>query len=256
MNSLLYRFVYRHMIKKKSKESFIAFKEALKFRRTSWQLWENYSHVAMDIGNFTQALEATKMVLDLTGNKRVDAGLLEKIMLLIEDRTSKPTDKSSNGVGDNSSMMPHDESRFQEGNESSREAELLFNMVGNILQQTIRSGGCENIWGLYARWYKIKGNLTMCAEALLKQVRSHQGSDLWHDQDRFRKFACASLQLCKVYMEIASSTGSRQELLMAEMHLRNSIKQGINFVDTDEFKDLQLCLDETRSMLPMTSEIF
>ncbi|MQM16363.1 hypothetical protein Taro_049319 [Colocasia esculenta] len=43
-----------HMIKKRSKESFIAFKEALKFRRSSWQLWENFSHVAMDVDNFTQ----------------------------------------------------------------------------------------------------------------------------------------------------------------------------------------------------------
>ena len=83
----------RHMIKKKSKESFIAFKEALKYkynfspwfnhalmhtpgplftntlfiallwptncfgdRRDSWQMWENYSHVALDVGNIGQVI--------------------------------------------------------------------------------------------------------------------------------------------------------------------------------------------------------
>jgi len=40
--------------------------------------------------------------------------------------------------------------------------------------QIVRNGGGAGIWGLYARWHKIKGNLTTCSEALLKQVRSYQ----------------------------------------------------------------------------------
>ncbi|PRQ55001.1 putative 43kDa postsynaptic protein [Rosa chinensis] len=44
-----------HMIKGKRKEAFIAFREALKFKRNSYQLWENYSHVALDVGNVAQA---------------------------------------------------------------------------------------------------------------------------------------------------------------------------------------------------------
>ncbi|XP_024041255.1 uncharacterized protein LOC18044936 isoform X1 [Citrus clementina] len=81
------------------------------------------------------------------------------------------------------------------------------------------------MWGLYARWLKSKGDLTMCSEALLKQVRSYQGSDLWKDRDRFKRFSYASLELCKVYMEISSSSGSRRELFAAEMHLKNVLKQ-------------------------------
>ena len=52
-----------------------------------------------------------------------------------------------------------------------------------------------------------------------------QGSDLWKDRDRFKIFAQASLELCKVYMEISSSTGSHRELRAAEMHLKSIIKQ-------------------------------
>lgn len=52
-----------------------------------------------------------------------------------------------------------------------------------------------------------------------------QGSDLWKDKDRFKKFAQSSLELCKVYAEISVSTGSRRELLAAEMHLKNIIRQ-------------------------------
>ncbi|KDO37633.1 hypothetical protein CISIN_1g0395232mg, partial [Citrus sinensis] len=77
-----------HMIKNKSKEAFIAFKEALKLKRNGWQLWENYSHVALDVGNIGQALEAVQMVLNITNNKRIDTELLERIVLNLEGRTS------------------------------------------------------------------------------------------------------------------------------------------------------------------------
>ncbi|KAH0460323.1 hypothetical protein IEQ34_010986 [Dendrobium chrysotoxum] len=239
-----------HMINKKSKAAFIAFKEALKFRRSSWQLWENYSHVAVDIGNFHQALEAIKMVLDLSSNKRVDIELLDKMLAKIEEYASRSSpsfhatkdqdicasqeDSDMYSCGDSENLVPAFE---------GREKDLLVSIFGNVLQQIIKNGGGgEEIWGLYARWHKMEGDLAMCSEALLKQVRAYQGSDLWHDLARFKKFAQASLRLCDVYMEIASSNGGRRELFAAEMHLRNSVKQAVSFSDTKEFADLQAYL--------------
>lgn len=126
-----------------------------------------------------------------------------------------------------------------------------------------------------------------------------QGSDTWKDKDRFQKFAKASLELCTVYMEISSSTGSVKELFTAEMHLKNIIKQarylfysfwcfiveknqkrtlvfvcfGLarhphlviffliyysysqaqSFSDTEEFRNLQACLDEVKIKLESPS---
>ncbi|KAJ6792838.1 tetratricopeptide repeat protein 27-like protein [Iris pallida] len=231
-----------HMMKKNSKPAFVAFKEALKFRRNSWQLWENFSQVALDIGNFSQALEATKMVLDLSKNKQVDVELLDTVMRKVEESTSNSAVFSTQDAGGN-----------EVTSEESRENELLMDMLGNILTQVVRNGGGNDIWGIYARWHKIKGNLTVCSEALLKQVRSYQGSDLWHDRDRFKKFAHASLQLCKVYMEIALTNKSHRELKTAEMHLRNSVKQAVDFSDMEEFKDLQACLEEVKMQLNAAS---
>ncbi|KAK1304611.1 hypothetical protein QJS10_CPB11g01889 [Acorus calamus] len=256
-----------HMIKKRNKESFIAFREALKFRRNSWQLWENYSHVAMDIGNLRQALEATKMVMDLTSSKRIDADLLDRVMVKVEEKCLRqPNYTSLKSVEDHNPSVQSlpattvlsNESRDVSGDtesnmESSRETELLVDILGGIFQQIIRSGG--DVWGLYARWHKIKGDLSMCSEALLKQVRSYQGSDVWKDQDRFNKFALASLQLCNVYMEIAASTGSHRELTAAEMHLRNTIKQAVNFSNTQEFRDLQECFEEVKKRLQAVSTV-
>lgn len=222
-----------HMVKKRSKESFIAFKEALKLKRNSWQMWENYSHVAADIGNLSQAMEAVQKVLDISKKKRFDSEFLERIMLEIEGRPFSDTSVDS---------------------ARRRETEHLIELLGNILKQIVQSGGNAEIWGLYARWHKLKGDLAMCSEALLKQVRSYQGSDLWKDEARFVKFAHASLDLCKVYQELALVGSSRRELFAAEMHLKSTIKQATTtFSGTEEFKDLVACLEDVQRALKAVS---
>lgn len=75
-----------------------------------------------------------------------------------------------------------------------------------------------------------------------------QGSDLWKDRDRFKSFAQASLELCKVYIEISSSTGSHRELLAAEMHLKNIIKQA-RYLNFESEKSL---LWNTSCVFPLT----
>ncbi|KAL9392151.1 hypothetical protein Peur_016071 [Populus x canadensis] len=249
-----------HMIRKRSEEAFIAFNEALKFKRDSWQMWAQYSHVALDVGNVHKALEAVRMVLNITSGKatgkEIDADILERIMLEIEERISRRPFKPPNVSDDTSLTTQHcpDDSHNDSINESeqriavgrSRETEQLVELLGKILQQIVKRVSRADIWGLYARWHKLKGDLTMCSEALLKQVRSYQGSDLWKDRDRFKLYARASLELCKVYMEISSSTGSRRELSTAEMHLKNIVRQAGSFSDTEEFKDVQACLDEVK----------
>ncbi|KAL8139663.1 hypothetical protein V2J09_005684 [Rumex salicifolius] len=232
-----------HMMKKRNKEAFIAFKEALKFKRKSWQMWENYSCVAADVGNFAQAMEAMQKVFDLSGCKRIDIDLLTRVVGEMESRvvihSQSHDDDCNNIIKETKSEVA-----------VPRETEHLIELLGKLLQQMVKSNAVGDIWGLYARWHRIKGDLSMCSEAFLKQVRSYQGADLWKDIDRFKKFAIASLELCRVYMEISTSTGSLRELRAAEMHLRNTIKQASAFSDTQEFKNLETCLDEMIAGLP------
>ncbi|OMO89448.1 Tetratricopeptide-like helical [Corchorus olitorius] len=242
-----------HMIKKKSKQSFTAFKEALKYKRDSWQMWENYGHVAFDVGNISQALEAIKMVVNMTKNKRIDVELLERVMQYLEEKASvirSPVtndDECSNQTSPDSLLYSVDKSANAEQTAGKlRENEHFVELLGKILQQIVRTESRADVWGLYARWHRIKGDLTMCCEALLKQVRSYQGSNLWKDIDSFKRFAQASLELCQVYMDISSSTGSRRELLTAEMHLKNSLKQAGTYSDTEEFRNLEACLNEVK----------
>ncbi|KAH9707144.1 TPR REGION domain-containing protein [Citrus sinensis] len=176
--------------------------------RNGWQLWENYSHVALDVGNIGQALEAVQMVLNITNNKRIDTELLERIVLNLEGRTS---------------VIESDSCRTTHNVNSTNNTCAKDLHVESV--HVVRSESSADLWGLYARWLKSKGDLTMCSEALLKQVRSYQGTDLWKERDRFKRFSYASLELRKVYMEISSSFGSRRELFAGEMHLKNVLKQ-------------------------------
>ncbi|KAL3507166.1 hypothetical protein ACH5RR_032548 [Cinchona calisaya] len=251
-----------HMIKKRSKEAFVAFKEALKFKRNNWQMWENFSQVAADVGNYSQAMEAIQKVLDMTNNKRTDVDLLERLMVEIENQASTTHSQPPNAItGGNDTQYSHAASDVDANKSTSseedlarkREFELLMQMIGKILRRIVQSSGGADIWGLYARWHKLKGDLTMCSEALLKQVRAYQGSDLWKDRERFVKFAHASLDLCNVYQELSYRTGSQRELFAAEMHAKNIIKQGTNFSDTQEYQDILASLNQIQKALQNNS---
>lgn len=249
-----------HMIKKRSKESFIAFKEALKLKRDSWQMWENYSHVAADVGNFTQAMEAVWKVLDLSKMKRTDCELLERIMLEIEKRTSSNISElnvSSGGTNPTDQpMSPDSVTEYADGSTkpeveitNTRETERLIQLMGQILKRIYQSAGNAESYGLYARWHRLKGDLTMCSEALLRQVRSYQGSDVWKDKELFAKYARACLQLSKVNQELALRAKNSKELFTAEMRLKAAIKQAVNFSDTEEFRELVCCLENVQVSL-------
>jgi hypothetical protein len=202
----------RHMIKKKSKESFIAFKEVLKLNRDSWQIWENFSHVAMDVGNTDQAFEAIQQIMRLTQNKSISVVLLDRLMTDLENRNISYESSSNELI----KTKPTTTER------------LYIELFGKIIQQIVKTESTFENWGLYARWSRINGDLTICSEALLKQVRSYLGVEMWKDKERFKKFARASLELCRVYIEISASVESKRELFSAEMHLKNTIKQVIN----------------------------
>ncbi|TVU39421.1 hypothetical protein EJB05_12840, partial [Eragrostis curvula] len=151
-----------HMIRGKSQAAVQAFREAVKFKRNSWEIWENYSKVALDTGNIRLTLEALKMVLNLSSNKRFNVDILDKVMTLLDKQPTHLCDTQ-------------EEDTSADANKDRRQSNHLLDMIGDILQQIVRSGGSNaEIWGLYARWHKIKGNLMASSEALLKQVRSFQ----------------------------------------------------------------------------------
>lgn len=90
----------------------------------------------------------------------------------------------------------------------------------------MRSGeGGGDAWGLQARWHHANGDLIMCKEAALKQVRAYQGSSWQRNEEKFEQFVKASIQLCKAYMDVVQlGSDGKRELSAAQMHLRNTLK--------------------------------
>ncbi|XP_044957834.1 tetratricopeptide repeat protein 27 homolog [Hordeum vulgare subsp. vulgare] len=230
-----------HMIRGRSRASVQSFREAVKFKRNSWQVWENYSKVALDTHNIRLTLEAIKMVLNLSSNQRFNVDLLDKVMTTLEEQATHLNDtQEAKSIGNTS----------DDSNKEARQSSQLLDIIGDILEQILNSGASvPEICGLSARYHKSKGNLEKCSKALRNQVQYLKGSELWHDHKKFKKFAQASLQLCKFYMEISSTAGSKRELLLAEMHLKSSLKEAMDFVGSEEYKELADCLVELKDLI-------
>ncbi|PRQ54997.1 putative 43kDa postsynaptic protein [Rosa chinensis] len=85
------------------------------------------------------ALEATRKVLDLTNNKRIDAELLERIMTEVESMAS-PTNSAMTDDGDNFPVSGTTNAESDVG--KSREAEHLVEFLGKVLQQVLEASCC------------------------------------------------------------------------------------------------------------------
>jgi hypothetical protein len=71
-----------------------------------------------------QTLEATKMVLNLSFNKRFNVDLLDKVMTILEEQVTHLSDtQEANSIGNTS-----DES-------DTRQSSQLLDMIGDILKQ-------------------------------------------------------------------------------------------------------------------------
>ncbi|CAM6029244.1 unnamed protein product [Sphagnum balticum] len=262
-----------NMHKKKSKEAFVAFREALKFKRNSWQMWENFAEVAMDISSFGQAVLALHKVLDLSQEKRVSIGILTRLVEEVESQkgtlaclASSP-DFCNHSSTQNSDTTTLDLPRTQESPDSAtgervlavpedvkvpamepKETQTLLEPVGKLLARVVRSGeGGGDAWGLQARWHHANGDLIMCKEAALKQVRAYQGSSWQRNEEKFEQFVKASIQLCKAYMDVVQlGSDGKRELSPAQMHLRNTLKLGEQFSGSAGYKALETCLKEVQ----------
>ncbi|KAG0561788.1 hypothetical protein KC19_9G091800 [Ceratodon purpureus] len=261
-----------NMVRKRSKEAFVAFREALKYKRNSWQMWENFAQVSVDTSNFGQAVQALYKVLELSEGKRTDLITLTKIVEEVErlknattpavstdstDSTDNEHDASSEAgqVKIADLDMKQDESHPPKLDETAehiratREALTLFEMTGKLLNQVVQSkvsGG--EVWGLKARWHRANGDLMMCTEAALKQVRAFQSTSWQQNQEKFESFATASLQLCEAYIETSQKGGSVKNASAAVMHLRNTLKQGQQFSGIDKCKMLEACLQRAEEI--------
>ena len=52
---------------------------------------------------------------------------------------------------------------------------VLMKVSIALKNQVVQSAACGGeVWGLKARWHHANGELTMCTEAALKQVRAFQ----------------------------------------------------------------------------------
>ena len=87
-------------------------------------------------------------------------------------------------------------------------------------------------------------------EALLRQIRGLQGSSWQKDLTSFQVYAIASVQFCRLHLEmVANGQGTAQNLASARMHLRTALKQAQETQSEHElYKQMQHLLAEIEAV--------
>ncbi|DBB11777.1 hypothetical protein WJX82_011005 [Trebouxia sp. C0006] len=222
-----------HLQLQHAPEAFSALREAVKYKRDSWQTWANYGQAAAQTGNNLPAARAVQKVMELTQGQRVEVEILAVLVQQMQNRRQEHGMHGSDTPG-----ADHAQQQLEQA------------VAAALKAASAAPGSTPAVWGLYAQYYRSMGFQVSAKEALLKQIRGLQGSSWQKDPAAFETYATASLQLCRLHVEMVSSgQGTAQNLASARMHLRTTLKQAAQTqAESELYHQMQQLLQEVERL--------
>lgn len=143
--------------------------EALKHKRDSWRMWENYLYVCMQVGEHLAAMRAVVAILDNNqSEKRIDGRVVRALVGVYARMVSDAPDAR--------------ETRFYRAR--------LDEMFDAVLALTTSSVG---VWHAYASLALLDGDLAAVYARALSRLRAAQGAAGWeHDAAKFAEVVDAA----------------------------------------------------------------
>ncbi|KAI1321744.1 hypothetical protein EDD11_000020 [Mortierella claussenii] len=179
-----------HMRRNNNLDAQHALRQALKEKRESWKIWSNYMYCSLDVGDFTEAIRAMGMVVELRYKQKkeetendeiVDIVILDRI---VQGLTRDLKDLYSRRVA------------FQE----SRVEELLLGITNRITND-------PRIWKICGKFYFWQKNFAECLECQLKAYRSViHNPKIETDQVEFEKAVEAAIEMVDWYRNLGPLT--------------------------------------------------
>ncbi|KAF9975422.1 hypothetical protein BGZ73_000927 [Actinomortierella ambigua] len=194
-----------HMRQGNNIDAHHAFRMALKEKTQSWKIWANYMHCSIDIGEFTEAIRAMGVVVELRYKQKgasqqqqqqqvnaqelaaeeateiVDIGVLDKI---VQGVTRDLKDLYSRSVV------------FQ----ANKVEELLLGITNRVPND-------PRIWKIAARFYLWRQDFVECLECHLRAYRSViHDPKIETDQTRFERGVEAALEMVDCYRSLGPKT--------------------------------------------------
>ncbi|KAK3845866.1 MAG: hypothetical protein J3R72DRAFT_380518 [Linnemannia gamsii] len=143
-----------HMRRKNNLDAQHALRQALKEKRESWKIWSNYMYCSLDVGDFTEAIRAMGMLVELRWKIKKEDNTEEIVDIVVLDRIVQGLTRDLKDLYSRSVA-------FQE----QKIEELLLGITNRITTD-------PRIWRVCVKFYFWKKNFPECLECQLKAYRS------------------------------------------------------------------------------------
>jgi len=143
-----------HMRRNNNLDAQHALRQALKEKREAWKIWSNYMYCSLDVGDFTEAIRAMGMLVELRWKNRKEGEKHEIVDIVILDRIVQ-------GVTRDLKDLYSRRVAFQE----SRVEELLLGITNRVTTD-------PRIWKICGKFYFWQQNYPECLECHLKAYRA------------------------------------------------------------------------------------
>ncbi|KAG0056576.1 hypothetical protein BGZ83_004358 [Gryganskiella cystojenkinii] len=178
-----------HMRRNDNLDAQHALRQALKEKRESWKIWSNYMYCSLDVGDFTEAIRAMGMLVELRWKNKGDEEKHEIVDIVMLDRIVQ-------GVTRDLKDLYSRRVAFQE----SRIEELLLGITNRISTD-------PRIWKICGKFFCWQKNYLECLECHLKAYRAViHNPKIETEQADFEKAVEAAIEMVDWYRNLGPLT--------------------------------------------------
>ena len=234
---------------KEPRQAFHCYEQALKHKRESWKIWQNFLYVALQLGQFRYAIDAIHEMIELKAAKEVPIKLLRHILAQIQEPESLPTSSSSlesqllssqpsssslESQPLSSSSQPSSSSSPASSEDKEGSLSLKFKELLGHFRQNVDACSAD-IWRLHYEYY-VKRDLNEALEYLNRENRSRQATDWKSQLVLFQQLVDCQSHLIQLHMKL----GDPKHIYSATLQLKRLIKQSEDiYFETSEFQMIQ-----------------
>ncbi|KAF9125814.1 hypothetical protein BGW39_007124 [Mortierella sp. 14UC] len=183
-----------HMRRKNNLDAQHALRQALKEKRESWKIWSNYMYCSLDVGDFTEAIRAMGMLVELRWKANKEGQTEEIVDIVVLDRIVQGLTRDLKDLYSRSVA-------FQE----QRIEELLLGITNRITTD-------PRIWRICVKFYFWKKNFPECLECQLKAYRSViHNPKIETEQAEFEKAVEAAIEMVDWYRNLGHMTYKNEQ---------------------------------------------
>ncbi|KAF9926142.1 hypothetical protein FBU30_004218 [Linnemannia zychae] len=174
-----------HMRRKNNLDAQHSLRQALKEKRESWKIWSNYMYCSLDVGDFTEAIRAMGMLVELRWKAKKEENTEEIVDIVVLDRIVQGLTRDLKDLYSRSVA-------FQE----QRIEELLLGITNRITTD-------PRIWRVCVKFYFWKKDFVECLECQLKAYRSIiHNPKIETDQTEFENAVEAAIETVDWYRNL------------------------------------------------------